>query len=69
MPRTASLVLIVAVGALASPPAVRAHHSFFGRFDTSQITELEGEVVELLWQNPHVYFTVRVSDAAGPAVD
>jgi len=71
MPRAASLVMIGAVAALSSAPAALAHHSFFGRFDTSRITELEGEVVELLWRNPHVYFTVRVADAdaAGTAVD
>lgn len=69
MPRTASLVTIVAAAALSAAPAALAHHSFFGRFDTSTIAELEGDVVEVLWRNPHVYFTVRVADAVGTAVD
>jgi hypothetical protein len=36
-----------------------AHHSFFGRFDTQRLVELEGEVTDVLWRNPHAYFSVR----------
>ena len=36
-----------------------AHHSFFGRFDTQTLVEIEGEVTEVLWRNPHAYFGVR----------
>jgi hypothetical protein len=45
------------------PGAAMAHHSFFGRFDTQRLAELEGEVTDLLWRNPHAYLTVR--DVAG----
>jgi hypothetical protein len=41
------------------PAAAAAHHSFFGRFDTQRLVELEGEVTEVLWRNPHAYFGVR----------
>src|SRR5262245_47166878 len=44
----------------ALPSAVLAHHSFFGRFDTQTLVEIEGEVTEVLWRNPHAYFGVRV---------
>ena len=44
---------------LALPSAAAAHHSFFGRFDTQTLVELEGEVTEVLWRNPHAYFSVR----------
>jgi hypothetical protein len=44
---------------VALPGAAAAHHSFFGRFDTLRLVELEGEVTELLWRNPHAYFSVR----------
>jgi hypothetical protein len=44
---------------LALPTAAAAHHSFFGRFDTQQLVELEGEVTEMLWRNPHAYLSVR----------
>ena len=43
----------------ALPGAAAAHHSFFGRFDTLTLVELEGEVTDVLWRNPHAYFSVR----------
>jgi Family of unknown function (DUF6152) len=48
---------LVIVAAL--PGAAAAHHSFFGRFDTQRLVELTGEVTEVLWRNPHAYFSVR----------
>ena len=48
---------VVIVAAL--PAAATAHHSFFGRFDTQTLVELTGEVTEVLWRNPHAYFSVR----------
>jgi hypothetical protein len=53
--RAALSVVIVA----ALPAAATAHHSFFGRFDTQTLVELTGEVTEVLWRNPHAYFSVR----------
>lgn len=44
---------------IALPGAAAAHHSFFGRFDTQRLVELEGEVTEVLWRNPHAYFSLR----------
>jgi hypothetical protein len=44
---------------LALPGIAAAHHSFFGRFDTETLVELEGEVTDVLWRNPHAYFSVR----------
>jgi hypothetical protein len=43
----------------ALPGVATAHHSFFGRFDTQTLVELEGEVTEVLWRNPHAYLGVR----------
>jgi hypothetical protein len=43
----------------ALPGVASAHHSFFGRFDTQTLVELEGEVTEILWRNPHAYLGVR----------
>jgi hypothetical protein len=45
---------------LAVPAAAAAHHSFFGRFDTQKLVEVEGEVTDVLWRNPHAYFNVRI---------
>lgn len=53
------------VGSLCIPSAARAHHSVAASFDTSNIVELEGEVTDIRWQNPHVRFTVEVTDANG----
>jgi hypothetical protein len=50
----ASLLIFVAWSGSAA-----AHHSFFGRFDTQRLVELEGEVTDVLWRNPHAYFSVR----------
>jgi hypothetical protein len=70
MLRTAPLLTTAAMaGMLLTSAAAPAHHSFFGRFDTSTLTELEGEVVELLWRNPHAYLTVRTSGGDGAPVD
>ena len=53
--RAAACVLVVA----ALPGGAAAHHSFFGRFDTQALVELTGEVTDVLWRNPHAYFSVR----------
>jgi hypothetical protein len=51
------------------PLAAGAHHSFFGRFDRQGMMELEGEVTEVLWRNPHTYLTLRAVDANGATAD
>jgi hypothetical protein len=62
--RVAAVAVSVSAGAL--PPAVGAHHSVSAWFDTAgSLTELEGEVTALRWQNPHVIFTLRVAGAGG----
>ena len=37
------------------------HHSFFGRFDTETFVEMEAEILEVFWRNPHVYVIVKCS--------
>jgi len=54
--------LLLAV--LLIPIVAGAHHSF-AEYDRSVIHELEGELIAVQWRNPHVMFTVRVSDPAG----
>jgi hypothetical protein len=55
---------IAALGAVSiTGPAALAHHSVSAWFDTTvDMTEVEGVVTELRWQNPHVVFTLRVED-------
>ncbi|MCY3729816.1 MAG: DUF6152 family protein, partial [Rhodospirillaceae bacterium] len=43
-----------------------AHHSIVP-FDTTTFIELEGEISEVRWRNPHVRLKMRVRNAAGAA--
>jgi len=54
---------------LLAPALAQSHHSFFGRFDRQSMIEVEGDVVDLIWRNPHAYFTLRSRDPAGAPVD
>ncbi len=56
-------LLACAVTALASSPAL-AHHSA-ALFDFDDLVTLDGTVVKVDWQNPHVYLTIATSDAEG----
>lgn len=44
--------------------ATVAHHSLL-TYDTSEIVEIEGEVTDVFWRNPHVQLTVRAVDDEG----
>ncbi len=44
---------------------VSAHHSFGPFYDRSQTVEIEGEITEVLWNNPHIRFSMIGSDASG----
>src|SRR5262245_28181368 len=39
-----------------------AHHSFAGQFDPNSSVEIEGELVEVRWANPHGLLKVRTTD-------
>jgi hypothetical protein len=41
-----------------------AHHSF-SVFDMQTNKELEGEVIELQWTNPHIFLWINVTNADG----
>ncbi len=49
------------------PIAGLAHHAVAGNYDTSTVIELEGEVTDVLWRNPHVQASMRVVDEDGNA--
>jgi hypothetical protein len=42
--------------------AVLGHHSVSAYFDTSQVIEVQGELTEVRWRNPHVGFTINARD-------
>ena len=43
---------------LLIPPISTAHHSFGAHFDLSKTVEIEGEVVEVSWTNPHIRLVI-----------
>jgi hypothetical protein len=47
-------------------PIIAAHHSG-SEYDRTTV-EIEGTLVELVWQNPHVHFGVRTTDPSGKTV-
>jgi hypothetical protein len=51
------------IGILTAPAGVAAHHSVGANFDRSELIEVEGEITEVLWQNPHIQFSIT---AVGP---
>ena len=55
--------LLSVLASLALPTGTAAHHSFAAAFDLKSFIEVEGEVGELAWVNPHVGFRIR--DASG----
>jgi len=44
-----------------------AHHAAQVTYHTDQIIEVEGEITSLVWRNPHIRFTMNVTDAQGGA--
>jgi len=53
---------VLAAAMIACP--AQAHHSF-AKFDLQQNIELEGEITEVRWQNPHIQFTLAARGADG----
>jgi hypothetical protein len=58
MKRLFAALLCVLTGTAA------AHHSF-AAFDQTKVVEIEGELTDVTWVNPHVRFKVRGKDATG----
>ena len=50
---------------LAFPAEIFAHHGIGAQFDLSASIELRGELERVIWRNPHVRLTLRVTDDAG----
>ena len=52
----------ILVGLFVFALPASGHHTFPVFYNTSQKVEVEGEVTEILWSNPHVSFFIRTSD-------
>jgi len=48
--------------------AAQAHHSFAAEFDYERLGDIEGEVIEVLFVNPHARYFIAVTDASGNEV-
>jgi hypothetical protein len=62
------LLRITAVCFALLPVTASAHHSFASNFDVHTMNELEGEVMNLQWRNPHVVFTLKTINESGEDV-
>jgi hypothetical protein len=65
---TNRLFALLALAALLYAPTSMAHHSFAAEFDYDLTGTIEGEVVEVLYVNPHARYFVEVEDGAGNRV-
>ena len=55
-----------AVASILIVPALAfAHHGISAKFDTQASIEIAGEIEEVTWRNPHVLFTVIVTNDDG----
>jgi len=59
---SARIAAAVVSASLSSPLA--AHHSYINTpFDPCQAKSIEGEIQQVTWKAPHVWFTVKVDDS------
>lgn len=57
-------VLAIPLALLMAQP-VAAHHAFSAEFDINQPIQLRGEVIRLVFSNPHSYIYLKVTTASG----
>ena len=50
------------LGMLFVPWLAFGHHTFGYTYNTSQVAEIEGEVIRVQWENPHISFRMRTDD-------
>jgi hypothetical protein len=55
---------VVAVVSVVLALQASAHHSM-AEWDTSIIDEMEGEVVNVVWRNPHIRWTMKIRNEEG----
>jgi hypothetical protein len=61
-------VLRAAALMLAFAMTGSAHHSFAGQFDPNSSMEIEGELIEIRWANPHAHLKVRTVEKGNVVV-
>jgi hypothetical protein len=58
----------MAAAAFSSGPRAHAHHSFAAEFSYEESGTITGEVVEVLFVNPHARYFISVKDSSGTEV-
>ena len=59
------LALILAAAALASGGRALAHHSFAATYFEDKTQKLEGNLVQVMYRNPHSFLHVEAPDSHG----
>jgi len=62
------LVVVLATMALVASAQVYAHHSFAATYLEDQTVQIEGELVQFLFRNPHSFVHVNVKEKDGKVV-
>ena len=62
MSRKTRLTAIAAV-ATVLPVTSIGHHTFAYTYNTSQVAEIAGKVIEVRWENPHIQIRMRTEDS------
>jgi len=57
--------LFIAVFVFGAAVSTFAHHGYSTEFDGSKCLDLRGTLTGLIWENPHGYFDLDVTDAKG----
>ncbi|MCY3734068.1 MAG: DUF6152 family protein, partial [Chloroflexi bacterium] len=66
--RSPTITTLSALATLVASPLVLAHHGPVTQpslYLTDNLVELEGEIVNVLWRNPHTRARMRVVDESG----
>ena len=66
MKTAVSLAIVIALCGFV-PSRAYGHHSG-SEYDRGNIVEIEGTLLEVAWQNPHVHFIVRSKDSSGKVI-
>jgi hypothetical protein len=60
-----TVLILAGIVLLIGADRVVAHHSFSATYDSSQKVEIEGDVKEFVWRNPHSFMRLDVADKDG----
>ena len=56
--------ITITILALCLASAASGHHAFSAFYDTDNIGDIRGELIEIFWINPHTSFRIRTEDGA-----